>query len=102
MYYEYDYNNVCHENFITAHSLAYRLGYHEAIVSITQSYHKAIIAPVLSYQCINHYTLNKYKLHLQIFSLLMYTVNNMYDIYSAMYYMGPYGGGTLTGHWVNL
>lgn len=43
LYYEYDYNTQCHTDFITIHSLLYRLGYCEAIVSITLGYQKAHI-----------------------------------------------------------
>ena len=62
LYYVYDCNHilyaikitVCHKNFITIHSLVYRLGYPEAIVLITLGYHKAIILLLLPYQCMNH------------------------------------------------
>ena len=38
LYYEYDYYTVCHQDFITIHSLGYRLGQHEVIISITLDY----------------------------------------------------------------
>ena len=44
-YYKYDCNTVCLKNFIPIRSLAYRLGYH-----------KAIILLLLCYPCMNHYT----------------------------------------------
>ena len=47
LYYEYDCNAVCHKNSIMIHSLVYRPGDCEAIISITLRYHKAIIAASL-------------------------------------------------------
>ena len=57
LYYEYDYNTICHINVVTIHSLPYRLGYYEATISVTPDYNKAII--VLCYQCMNSYTCKK-------------------------------------------
>ena len=58
LYYECNYNAVCHKNFMTSHSVVYRLGNHEAVISITLGYHKTIILLLLQYQCMNHCTYN--------------------------------------------
>lgn len=42
-HYNYVCNTVCHKKFTMIHSSAYRLGYREAIISITLGYHKANI-----------------------------------------------------------
>ena len=60
LYYKYDCNIVCHKHFIMIHSLVGRLDYHEAIVSITLGYHKALIFSLLCYQCMNCYTCKWY------------------------------------------
>ena len=56
LYYECDCNPVCHKNFVKINSLVYRLGYRDAIVSITLGDHKAILLLLLRYQCMNHHT----------------------------------------------
>ena len=38
--YEYDYNTVCDKNFIMVHSLVYRRGYFEKILSVILGYYK--------------------------------------------------------------
>ena len=56
LYNEHDGNTEFHKSFITIYSFVYRLGYHEAIVSITLGYNKAIILLLLCFQYMNHYT----------------------------------------------
>lgn len=36
LYYACNYNAVCHKNFMTSHSVVYRLGNHGAIISIAR------------------------------------------------------------------
>lgn len=57
-----DSNTVWHKNFITMHSLTYKLGYHEAIVLLTVGYIKQ---PYCCFFIINARSVipvNKYKL----------------------------------------
>ena len=55
-YYVHDCDTLWHKSFIMTHSLVYRLGYHEEMVSITLDNHKAIILLLLWYQCMNPHT----------------------------------------------
>lgn len=47
LYYEYDCSIVCHKNFIMTYSLACRLDYGEAIISIMLGYHSDHVAASL-------------------------------------------------------
>ena len=67
------------------YSLVGRPGYHEAIVSITLGNH--IVA---SSQSMNHYTYKKYEFLFHIFSFLMSSVSNMYNIYSVLDHIRQY------------
>ena len=58
-YYVHDCDTLWHKSFIMTHSLVYRLGYHEEMVSITLDNHKAIILLLLWYQCMNPHTVNQ-------------------------------------------
>lgn len=51
----YVYDTVCHEIFIAIHSLMYRLGNREAIISIALDYDKAVVLMRLCYQRINRH-----------------------------------------------
>ena len=82
LYYEYDSVTVIlYAKILLTDSLVHRLGYHEAILSITQGYHKTIILLLLHYQCMNCHTCKyKFPFHI-IFWFLMSWVSNTYNIY---------------------
>ena len=76
---------ICHKNFMT-HLFAYRLGDWEAVLSIAVDFSKAVISLLQCYQCFV-ITVNEYEfLFHNIFSFLMTSVSNMYNICSILYH----------------
>lgn len=76
---------ICHKNFMT-HLFAYRLGYWEAVLSIAIDFSKAVISLLQRYQCFV-ITVNEYEfLFHNIFSLLLTSVSNVYNICSILYH----------------
>ena len=63
----------------------------EAILSMPLGDHKVIILLLPRYQCRIVLPVNKYKFPFHIiFSYLMASVSNMYDIYSVFYHIKQY------------
>lgn len=86
LFYEHDYNIVCHKHFITTHLLVYKLGYCEAIILIIVGHHKAITLLLLHYQYINHYTwIYEFPFHIVLpFLMTVLVIHRLSTVFRVM------------------